>query len=92
MRWNKIQQKVKNVAGKTPDSDHCVRNAVQRVTASGKKGVAKTNYKNCGRSKALTPEEAKKVLHYSILMRVHTYKNVSLIKLVVASRHARSLV
>ena len=50
--------------GKTPQSEHCVKNAVQRVTAAGKKGVAKTNYKNCGRKKVLTPDENKKVLDF----------------------------
>ena len=60
MRWNKILLKVKNVSGNTPQSEHCVKNAVQRVTAAGKKGVAKTNYKNCGRKKALTPEKKSK--------------------------------
>ena len=62
MKWHEIQAKVKNMAGKTPESDHCVRNAVQRVTASGKKGVAKTNYKNCGRKKVLTAEEQRQVV------------------------------
>ena len=64
MRWTDIQKKVKNVQGKTPKSEHCVKNAVQRVTAAGKKGIAKTNYKNCGRNKALTPEETKKVVAF----------------------------
>ena len=64
MRWNKILLRVKNVAGNTPQSEHCVKNAVQRVTAAGKKGVAKTNYKNCGRKKALTAEESKKVVDF----------------------------
>ena len=64
MKWNDIKKKVKNLQGKTPKSEHCVKNAVQRVTAAGKKGVAKTNYKNCGRKKALTPEEAKKVVDF----------------------------
>ena len=57
MKWNQILSKVKNVSGNTPQSEHCVKNAVQRVTAAGKKGVAKTNYKNCGRKQALTPEK-----------------------------------
>ena len=79
MKWDDIRKKVKNMQGKTPKSKHCVANAVQRVTAAGKKGVrfffvvfwlfvkpkkkgvAKTNYKNCGREKKLTEEEAKKV-------------------------------
>ena len=65
MKWGEIQEKVKNLQGKTPQSDHCVRNAVRRVTAAGKKGVAKTNYKNCGRKKALTPEEDNKVVEFS---------------------------
>ena len=41
-----------------------MRNAVQRAAKAGKKGVAKTNYKNCGRKKALTPEEEKKVVDF----------------------------
>ena len=64
MKWNQILPKVKNVSGNTPQSEHCIKNAVQRVTAAGKKGVAKTNYKNCGRKKALTPEENKKVVDF----------------------------
>ena len=64
MKWHQIQAKVKNVQGKTPESEHCVKNAVQRVTTSGKKGVAKTNYKNCGRKKALTPEEETQVVDF----------------------------
>ena len=64
MKWSAIQKKVKNVKGKTPSSDHCVRNAVQRQIAAGKKGVAKTNYKNCGPKKALTPEEVNKVFFF----------------------------
>ena len=61
MRWNKILLKVKKVSGNTPQSEHCVKNTTQRVTAAGKKGAAKTNYKNCGRKKALTPEASKKL-------------------------------
>ena len=64
MKWHQIQKKVKNVQGKTPQSEHCIKNAVQRVTAAGKKGVIKTNYKNCGRTKAMTPEENKKVVDF----------------------------
>ena len=36
---NACTKKVKNMQGKTPKSKHCVANAVQRVTAAGKKGV-----------------------------------------------------
>jgi len=50
--------------GRRPQSDHCVRNAVQRVQASGRKGIATTNYKNCGRKKMLTPEQQKMVVDY----------------------------
>ena len=53
-KWKDIQSKVKNMEGKKPKSQHCVKNAVQRVQASGKKGVAMTNYKNCGGKRALT--------------------------------------
>lgn len=63
-KWKDIQGKVKNMEGKRPKSQHCVKNAVQRVQASGKKGVAMTNYKNCGRKRKLTPEEEKKVVGY----------------------------
>ena len=49
MKWNKIQKMVKNVQGKRPDSDHCVRNAVARVEAAGSKGMPTTKYKNSGR-------------------------------------------
>ena len=63
-KWKDIHSKVKNMEGKRPKSEHCVMNAVQRVKASGKKGVAVTNYKNCGRKRALTPEEEKKIVQY----------------------------
>ena len=63
-KWKDIQSKVKNMEGKRPKSEHCVKNAVQRVNASGKKGVAMTNYKNCGRKRALTPQEEKMVVDY----------------------------
>ena len=39
MKWDDIRKKVKNMQGKMPKSKHCVANAVQRVTAAGKKGV-----------------------------------------------------
>ena len=65
MRWNKILLKVKKVSGNTPQSEHCVKNTTQKVTAAGKKGAAKTNYKNCGRKKALTPEASKKVFVFA---------------------------
>ena len=63
-KWHEIQEKVKNVRGETPQSEHGVKNAVQRMSAAGRKRFAKTNYKNCGRKKALTPEEAKKVVDF----------------------------
>ena len=63
-KWKDIQSKVKNIQGKRPKSEHAVKNAVQRVQASGKKGVAVTNYKSCGRKRSLTPEEKKKVVEY----------------------------
>ena len=34
-----------------PKCEHCVKNVVQRVQASGKKGVAISNDKKCGRKK-----------------------------------------
>ena len=63
-KWKDIQSKVKNMEGKRPKSEHCVKNAVQRVQASGRKGVALTNYKNCGRKRKLTPEQEKMVVDY----------------------------
>ena len=63
-KWKDIQSKVKNIQGTMPKSEHCVKNAVQRVKASGKKGVAMTNYKNCGRKRKLTPAEEKKFVQY----------------------------
>ena len=63
-KWKDIQGKVKNMEGTTPKSQHCVKNAVQRVQASGKKGVAMTNYKNCGRKRKLTAQEEKMVVDY----------------------------
>ena len=49
MKWKDIQKKVKNIQGKRPDSDHCVRNAVGRVEAAGSKQLPTTKYKNSGR-------------------------------------------
>ena len=63
-KWKDIQSKVKNMEGKKPKSEHCVKNAVQRVHASGRKGVAMTKYKNCGRKRKLTPQEEKNVVEY----------------------------
>ena len=63
-KWKDIQSKVKNMEGKRPQSEHCVMNAVQRVQASGRKGVAVTFYKNCGRKRKLTPQEEKNVVEY----------------------------
>ena len=64
MKWLEIRKKVKNLQSKTPQSEHCVKNAVQRATTAGRKVVAKTNHKNCGRKRAMTPEEAKKVVDF----------------------------
>ena len=63
-KWKDIQGKVKNMQGQQPKSQPGVKNAVQRVQASGRKGVAVTNYKNCGRKRKLTPEDEKKVVAY----------------------------
>ena len=63
-KWRDIQSKVKNMEGKRPKSEHCVMNAVQRVQASGRKGVAMTSYKNCGRQRKLTPQQEKNVVQY----------------------------
>ena len=78
MKRTDIQKKVKNVKGKIPQSEHCVKNAVQRVTAAGKKGVAKTNYKNCGRKKALTPEETKQVVGFVKRVEEKNFLHMSL--------------
>ena len=51
-KWKDIQSKVKNMEGKRPKSEHCVKNAVQRVNASGKKGVAMTNYMDWSKEEA----------------------------------------
>ena len=40
---------VKNIQGKTPGSEHAVKNAVERVSAAGPKGIAVTRYANSGR-------------------------------------------
>ena len=69
LKWKDVLAKVKNIEGKRPKSEHCVKNAVQRVVASGKKGVAITNYKNCGRHKKLSQKEAKMVVDYVRLWR-----------------------
>ena len=63
-KWKDIQSKVKNMEGKKPKSEHCVKNAVQRVQASGRNGVALTKYKNCGRKRKLTPQQEKMVVEY----------------------------
>ena len=62
--WKDIQSKVKNMEGKIPKSEHCEKNVVQRVQVSGRKGVAMTKYKNCGRKRKLTPEEEENVVEY----------------------------
>ena len=68
-KWKDIQSKVKNMEGKRPKSQHCVKNAVQRVQASGRKGMAKTSYKNCGRKRKLTQQEEKNVVEYVLKWR-----------------------
>ena len=40
---------VKNIQGKTPGSEHAVKNAVERVSAAGPKDIAVTTYANSGR-------------------------------------------
>ena len=47
--WNQVQSMVKNIQGKTPGSEHAVKNAVERVSAAGPKGIAVTRYANSGR-------------------------------------------
>ena len=63
-KWHEIQGMVRNMQGEHPKSEHCVKNAVQRVTAAGKKGIAKTRYENCGRKKKLTEDDTKKVCDF----------------------------
>ena len=60
-KWKDIQGKVRNIQGKRPKSEHVVKNAVQRVQASGKKGVAATNFKNCGCKKILPQKKKRKL-------------------------------
>lgn len=62
---------VKNLDGKRPDSDHCVRNAVARVEAAGSKRLPTTRYKNSGRRYGsdggkylLTPKQQKSVVAF----------------------------
>ena len=64
LKWKDIKKKVKNMQGQRPKSEHCVKNAVQRMATSGQKGVAITSYKNCGRQRKLTELEAQKVIDY----------------------------
>ena len=49
MKWHCIRKLVKTVAGKQPESEHAVKNAVARVDAAGPRGIATTRYENCGR-------------------------------------------
>jgi len=46
MKFDDIRKKVKNMQGKTPKSNHCVENAVQRVKKAGKKGVSFFKFTN----------------------------------------------
>ena len=73
MKWSAIQKLVKNIQGKTPDSDKGVRNAVARMQAagSGSKALPTTRYKNSGRRYGsdggkylLTPKQAKDVVSF----------------------------
>ena len=49
MKWKDIRKKVKTVEGKNPQSEHAVKNAVERVEKTPGRGVPITNYKNSGR-------------------------------------------
>lgn len=49
MKWKEIRKKVKTVEGKAPQSEHAVRNAVERVARTPRRGIPTTNYKNSGR-------------------------------------------
>ena len=71
MRWKAIQKAVKTMEGKQPESDKAVRNAVARVCAAGQRGIASTNYKNCGRRYGedggkylITPQQEKGLVQF----------------------------
>ena len=71
MRWKAIQKAVKTMEGKQPESDKAVRNAVARVCAAGQRGIASTNYKNCGRRYGedggkylITPQQEKRLVQF----------------------------
>ena len=74
LKWHVIQGMVKNMQGRSPDSEHAVKNAVERVSAAGKLGIATTKYANSGRRYGadggkwkLTELQTKKVLLFFIL-------------------------
>ena len=48
-KWKDIRRKVKTVEGKTPKSEHAVKNAVKRIMNTKAAGTPTTGYKNCGR-------------------------------------------
>ena len=71
MKWTAIQKLVRNLQGKRPQSNHCVRNAVERVEAAGARNMPTTRYKNSGRRYGsdggkykLTPKQAKQVVQF----------------------------
>ena len=49
LKWNVIRTKVKNLQGRSPESEHAVKNAVKRVAEAGRNGVANTRWSNSGR-------------------------------------------
>ena len=76
MKWKQIQKEVKTMEGKRPLSDHAVRNAVARVEAGGARGIATTNYENCGRRYGedggkymLTPKQTHDVVQFVKMWR-----------------------
>ena len=71
MKWRDIQKQVKTMEGKQPESDHAVRNAVDRVGIGGRRGIATTKYHNCGRRYGedggkymLTPQKTKQIVQF----------------------------
>ena len=69
MKWRDIQKEVKTMEGKTPKSDHAVRNAVSRGGIA--RGVVTNNYENCGRrygedggKHMITPQQEKDLVQF----------------------------
>ena len=63
MKWLKICSEVRNIKGEVP-TEHAVRNAVERMRASGKAKIPHTNYANCGRKSVLTEEQQRQIVAF----------------------------